>query len=147
MKSSLSSTESFASELPLSKPRLKPVWQSPIWQFFVIAGDVKYTKCHTCDELTARGGVSTKAFNTTNLVNHLKSKYCEKFEKFEIRKNKETQCHIAKSESIQGKCNQLGGLHKLTLQAAKQRTSVWGINDPRALRIHKKIGEVIAVDN
>ena len=38
-------------------------------------------------------------------------------------------------------------LYQLTLQATEQRTSVWGINDPRALCIHKKIGEVIAVDN
>jgi len=33
------------------------------------------------------------------------------------------------------------------LQATEQRTSVWGINYPRALRIHKKIGKMIAVVN
>ena len=114
----------------------------------MIAEDVKYAKCNTCDELVTRGEASAKAFNNTNLVNHLKSKHHEKFEKFEeIRKNKETQCQVAKSERIQRKSNQLEGLHQLTLQATKQRTSVWGINEPSALCIHKKIGEVIAVDN
>ena len=148
IKSSLSLTESLALESPLSKPRLNLVWQSPVWQFFVIAEDVKYAKCRTCDELISRGGASAKAFNTTNLMNHLKLKHHEKFEKFEeIRKNKETQHQVAKSERIQGKSNQLGGLHQLTLQVTEQRTSVWGINDSRVLCIHKRIGEVIAVDN
>ena len=126
MESSSSSTESLASESSLSKPRLKPVWQSPVWQFFVIAVDVKYAKCSTCGELIARGGASMKAFNTMNLVNHLKLKHRKKFEKFEeIRKNKETQGQVAKSERIQGKFNQLGGLHQLTrLQTTEQRTSV-----------------------
>ena len=32
-------------------------------------------------------------------------------------------------------------------QATKQKTSFWGLNDPRALCIHRKIGEMITVDN
>ena len=147
MESSSSPTESLASESSPSKPRLKPVWQLPVWQFFVNTEDVKYAKCRTCDELITRGGASAKAFNTMNLLNDLKLKHRKKFEKFEIRKNKETQHQVAKSERIQGKSNQLGGLHQLTLQATKPRTSVWGINDPRTLCIHKKIGKVIALDN
>ena len=35
----------------------------------------------------------------------------------------------------------------ITLQATKHRTSCWGINDPRALCIHKRVGKMIAVDN
>jgi len=51
-----SSTESIATESSASvaivhKPRLKPVWQ-----FFVIADDIKYMKCHTCNEFVAREG-------------------------------------------------------------------------------------------
>ena len=53
-----------------------------------------YAKCGICGKLVARGGASVKAFNTTNLVNHLKSKHCKKFEKFEIRKNKERQRQV-----------------------------------------------------
>ena len=95
-----------------------------------------------------RRGGSTKSFNTTNLVNHLKSKHREEFDKFQdIRKNKEAQRQAAKSKRIQERSNQLGGMHQLTLQATKQRTSFWGLNDPRALCIHRKIGEMIVVDN
>jgi len=98
--SECSSTEPIATEsssvVIVHKPRLKkPVWQSPVWQFFVIAEDIKCTECHTCDELVARRGASTKIFNTTNLVSHLKLHH-EEFERFwDIRKNKETQHKVA----------------------------------------------------
>ena len=86
-----------------------------------------------------------KSFNITNLVNHLKSKHRKEFDKFQdIRKNKEAQ---HKAERIQERSNQLGGMRQHTLQATKQRISFWGLNDPRALCIHRKIGEMIAVDN
>ena len=142
------SSSSVANPVEAQTPRLKPVWQSPVWKFFVIAEDIKYAKCNTCNELVPRGGGSMKSFNTTNLVNHLKSKHHEEFDKFQdIRKNKEAQRQAAKSERIQERSNQLGGMRQLTLQATKQRTSFWGLNDPRALCIHRKIGEMIAVDN
>ena len=154
--SEYSSTESVATESPtldassaagVHKSRLKSVWQSPVWQFFVIADDIKYAKCNACDELVGRGGASTKTFNTTNLVNHLKARHGEEFQKFQkIKKDKETQREVAKSDRTQGRSTQLGGLRQLTLQAAGQN-SVWGINDPRALHIHRKIGEMISVDN
>ena len=92
--SECSSTESITTDSPASaaivnKPRLKPVWQSPVWNFFVIAEDIKHAKCRSCDELVARGGVSTKGFNTTNLVNHLRSNHRLEYEKFQqIKMNK-----------------------------------------------------------
>ena len=139
------SSSSVANPVETQTPRLKPVWQSLVWKFFVIAEDIKYAKCNTCKELVPRGGSSTKSFNTTNLVNNLNR---EEFDKFQdIGKNKEAQCQAAKSERIQERSNQLGGMRQLTLQATKQRTSFWGLNDPRALCIHRKIGEMIAVDN
>ena len=151
--SECSSTESITTDSPTSaaivnKPRLKPIWQSPVWNFFVIAEDIKYAKCRSCDELVARGGVSTKGFNTTNLVNHLKSNHRLEYEKFQqIKMNKKAQRKVAKSEKIQGRLNQMGGMRQIMLQATKQRTSCWGINDPTALCIHQRIGEMIAVDN
>ena len=41
----------------------------------------------------------------------------------------------------------MGGMRQITLQTTKQRTSCWRINDPTALCIHQRIGEMIAVDN
>lgn len=43
---------------------------SHLFGTFVIKEDIKYAKCRSCDELVARGGVNTKGFNSTNLVNH-----------------------------------------------------------------------------
>jgi len=92
LSSEYSSTESIATELPtldassaagVHKSRLKPVWQSPVWQFFVIADGIKYAKCNACDELVGRGDATTKTFNTTNLVNHLKARHGEEFQKFQ----------------------------------------------------------------
>ena len=135
LSSECSSTESITTHSPtlaaiVNKPRLKPVWQSPVW-IFVIAEDIKYAKCRSCDELVARGRVSMKGFNTTHLVNHLKLNHLREFEKFQqIIMNKETQRKVANSERIQGKLNQMGGMLYITLQATKHRTSCWGINDP-----------------
>jgi len=155
--SEYSSTESITTESPtldansvaeVHKSRLKAVWQSPVWQFFVIADNNKYAKCNTCDELVARGGANMKTFNTTNLVNHLKVRHSEKFQKFQIKKDKEAQREVTKSDRMQGRSTQLEGLRQLTLHAAGQKNShVWGINDPRALHIRRKIGDMIAVDN
>ena len=39
--------------------------------------DTKYISCKSCDKLISRGGDSTKVYNTTNLVNHLKSAHDE----------------------------------------------------------------------
>jgi len=90
-----------------------------------------------------------KTFNTTNLVNHLKARHSKEFQKFlKIKKDKETQQEVAKSDRMQGRSTQLGGLCQLTLHAAGQKNShVLGINDPRALHIHRKIGDTIAVNN
>ena len=78
----------------------------------MIVEDIKYTKCQSCDELEASRGVSTmKGFNTKNLVNYLKSNHCDKFQ--QIIMNKEAQRKVAKSERIQRRLNQVGGMHHI----------------------------------
>ena len=47
---------------------------SPIWDYFKVAEDSKYAICNSCGESISRGGKSTKTFNTTNLVYHMKSR-------------------------------------------------------------------------
>ena len=49
----------------------------PIWEYFQLTEDTKYTSCKSCDKLISRRGDSTKDYNTTNLVNHLKSAHDE----------------------------------------------------------------------
>ena len=89
------SSSSVANPVEAQTPRLKPVWQSPFWKFFMIAEDIKYAKCNTCNELVPRGGGSMKSFNTTNLVNHLKSKHREEFRILERIKK-----HNAKQQRV-----------------------------------------------
>ena len=45
------SSSSVANPVEAQTPRLKPIWQSPVWKFFVIAEDIKYAKCNTCNKL------------------------------------------------------------------------------------------------
>ena len=37
-------------------------------------------------------------------------------------------------------------LCQLTLEGSQDRVKMWDINDPRATTIHKKLGEMIALD-
>ena len=40
--------------------------------FFFVGEDTKYAKCNDCLERVSRGGKTTRTFNTSNLVTHLK---------------------------------------------------------------------------
>jgi len=33
------------------KPRLKPLWRSPVWDFFAVFQDKKFAKCEECEEV------------------------------------------------------------------------------------------------
>jgi len=52
-----------------------------------------------------------------------------------------------KRDGIYSISTKLTGLHQFTLGASTDRVCVWHMNDSRALHIHRKIGEMIAVDN
>ena len=61
----------------------------------------------------------------------------------ELKQKKKERTDRRKQKS-QGKS--ISGLHQLTLQR-KDDQSVWDINDFRARAIHKKLGEMIAIDS
>ena len=44
--------------------------------------DTKYISCKSCDKLISCGGDSTKVYNTTNLVNQLKSTHDEAYKEY-----------------------------------------------------------------
>ncbi len=47
--------------------------RSPIWQYFLCTTeDSRVVNCKVCGDQVSRGGSSTKTFNTTNMVYHLK---------------------------------------------------------------------------
>jgi len=144
---SLTSSVTPARPHPHSKKvlqNLEPAWCSPVWISFLLQKDSKFAECNKCKDLVARGGDSTKSFNTTNLVQHLRSKHSEEYSKLvELKQKKEKERADKRKQKPQGKS--ISGLRQLTLQI-KDDQSAWDINDFRACAIHKKLGEMIAID-
>ena len=139
-----------ADEVPLSrpvapKPRLKPVWRSPVWDFFTLCQDKKSAKCEECTEVVLRGGDSAKTFTTSNLVSHLRTNHPVVYQRFcQCKDKKESQRQDVRKEKVES-----GGftaLRLLTLKGSEDRVKLWGINDPRAAVLHRKLGEMTALD-
>lgn len=100
--------------------------KSPIWEYFQLAEDSKYASCNYCDKLISRGGDSTKVYNTTNLVNHLKSAHQEAYQKY---KQKHTEYREKEREKQE---IQPSGSKQLSLIDVQDRGRRWDINDTRA---------------
>ena len=49
-----------------------------MWNYYDVGEDTKVATCKACNQSVSIGGISTKTFNTTNLVHHLKTKHTEK---------------------------------------------------------------------
>ena len=113
--------------------------RSPVWDYFKVGEDSKYSICNSCDESISHGGKTTKTFNTTNLVYHTKSTHtdlhseCKK--KCKMTKRAKEKAAISSSSSRQ-----------LMLQESLDKMCKWDISDLRALHIHTRIGETIAPD-
>ena len=132
---------SFYSSLELAKTYLEITSLA----IFSLAEDTKYAVCKKCDQLVSWGGGTTKCYNTTNLISHLKSNHSDEYVKFtELKSKKDTDQETARRDraSSGGIC----ALHQLTLHGSKQRVHQWDINDSRATSLHKKLGEMIALD-
>ena len=96
---------------------------------FSLDEDSKYALCNDCKQKVSP---TTKTYNTSNLVSHLKTKHPELYKKFESQKAPTT------STSTKPK--------QLTPFESGDRVRMWDINDPRAQRVHRLIGEMIAID-
>ena len=62
--------------------------KSPIWEFYSIGEDSKFAVCSVCGQKVSRGGTSTKTFNTSNLVSHLKTQHHVVYRDYEKQKQK-----------------------------------------------------------
>ena len=112
---------------------------SPIWDYFTISADDKFATCAACELQVSRGGKTPKTFGTTNMSVHLKGKHPELYAEFEkkVEELKETK-----------KASESRASHRqLSLMQCEDRTRRWSINDVRAQRIHRRIGEMIALDS
>ena len=124
---------------------LKPVWRSPVWDFFTICQDKKFAKCEECAEVVSRGGDNVKSFTTSNLVSHLRANHPIVYQRFCKHKDKkESQRQDFRKERMES-----GGfpaLRQLTLKGSQDRVKQWDINDSRSTALHRKLGEMIALD-
>ena len=109
---------------------------SVIWKFFSVAEDSKFAVCGKCQVCVARGGTTTKSFTTSNLVQHLQTNHPEVYKEYSEKK--------ANQEPKQLKETRKRSLHRqLSLTETQELTKVWDINDHKAQRVHRKIGEMI----
>ena len=103
-----------------------------------------------CGDFVSRGGdSSTKSYNASNLVSHLKSSHPDEYTEFsKLKTKKESERDRARREKT--KTSGIGGLRQLTLHGGSIdiRTQVkqWDINDSRAALVNKKLGEMIVLD-
>ena len=125
--------------------RLGSVWKSPVWEYFNVAEDNKFAECNECADMVSRGGRSARNFNTTNLVNHLKSKHQSIYREFLELKNKKDK-ERQESRNVRVQQGGFTGLRQLSLQSTKLLNKQWDINDTRAKAVHQRLGEMIALD-
>ena len=59
--------------------------KSPIWDYFTLGEDTKFAVCKSCNKAISRDGNSTKVYNTTNLVNHLKSVHQDIHKEYQVK--------------------------------------------------------------
>ena len=81
--------------------------------------------CKACGERVSRGGSNT-TFNTTNLVNHLRTKHPEEFATYEASASKGKHSAATSSCSAQP-----------TLADLAEKSTIWGINSLKAKAVHK----------
>ena len=98
----------------------------PIFEYFQFTEDMKYASCKSRDKLISWGGDSTKVYNTTNFVNHLKSAHNEAYKEYQ---QKYTE-HLKKEKKKQEK--DLRSNKQLLLMEVQDRGHKWDINDARA---------------
>ena len=114
-------------------PRIKAV----IWSYFVVSErNERFAVCQICNENVLRGGKTIKTFGTSNLIDHLRKKHPTDFRDYEEKKVQEL---TAKQPKEHGK-------KQLTLIETEAKVQPWDINDARAVRVHKKIAEMMALD-
>ena len=99
--------------------QLGSIWKSPVWEYFSVAEDNKFAECKECRDMVSRGGSNARNFNTTNLVNHLKSKHHSTYVKFLEVKNKREKERQA-SRNVRVHKGGFTGLRQLSLQGSRQ---------------------------
>lgn len=117
--------------------------KSFVWRIFEpLINDETKAKCKLCDCILSRAGIG-KLATTTSLINHIKNKHPKQYN--EINQESDTD---AKNDSLEPKVISQGNKRKqATLEGLLEKKKLWDINDQKAVKLHKIIGEMIACDN
>lgn len=113
---------------------------SVVWKFLKVSEtNVKTAICNDCSSSVMQGGVSTKSFNTTNLILHCNNRHPNRYDEFmAVKKEKEKQQVTSGGDK---KTHQQTLLQSLTKQKKYNRDHI------RAKGIIQKLMECIALDN
>jgi len=99
-----------------------------------------YAICKTCAQSVSCGGKNAKTFNTSNLVQHLKSKHQDDYKEFEKHKALKAE----QADQANEPCTAMK--RQLSLEESGKLVRLWDINNSRAQRVHCRVGEMIAID-
>jgi len=116
--------------------RVQAVWRgslakmSAVWKYFKLENESSPTAtCNVCNASISRGGSNRAAFNTTNLIRHLKNKHSTEYSEF-------TQATQAKTAPKQH-----------TLEETFKRREKFPRDSDKAKKITERIVEFIALDD
>ena len=101
--------------------------QITYWEYFQLMEDTKYVSCKSCDKLISQGGDSTKVYNTTNLVNHLKNAHDEAYKQYQQKYTEHLENEKKKKQE-----KDLSTSKQLSLMEVQDRGRKWDINDARS---------------
>ena len=86
-----------------------------------------------------------RLLRTSNFVSHLRTNHPVVYQRFcQCKDKEEIQRQDVRKEKV--KSGEFTALRQLTLKGSEDRVKLWGINDPRAAVLHRKLGEMIALD-
>lgn len=125
--------------------------KSIVWKLFKVDGDDQSKAiCQLCEAKISRGQ-RTGSFTTTNMLKHLNVKHAKELKDEEEKAKKEEEKKrpqpLSFSSDKRFKTSTGSSTSRQpTLEETIDRGKMWDINDPRAQKVHKLIGEMIVLD-
>ena len=108
---------------------------SVIREFYSVAEDSKFVICNTCKAKVSR----VLSQSRLTQLHHLTSKHFEVQAKYLERKANNEPKPLKETRKISIR-------RQLSLAEVEDLTKHWDINDHKAQRVHRKIGEMLAID-
>ena len=112
--------------------------RSPIWDYFTVNQvDIDFAKCTACSAKVKRGK-SVRDYSTNPLISHLRLYHTDQYNEY----NQKTSTCATCSTKIGANSPK-----QPTILQAIDSTKQWPIEYSKSKEIHRKIGEMIALDS